>query len=121
MAHDASSDMIPRDIEYSVKVGSRKTLSLTLEDSCNCVVAMCCACVYSTGTWKVFKPCGTSVFCGAVVYSNRSGGVVTYSLGACDATSANKGAWAGEVEYKNVCCVISDHSKTFRFNIKLSV
>jgi len=121
MAHDASADMIPRDIEFSVKVGSRKTLSLTLQDSCNCVVNMTCCTVYSTGTWKVFKPCGTSVFCGAIVYSCRAGGVVTYSLASGDTVAANKGAFAGEVEFLNSCAVISDHSKTFRFNIKQSV
>ena len=121
MVHDASSDMIPRDIEFTVKVGSRKTISLSLTDSCNCAVSMTCCTVYSTGIWKVFKPCGTIVFCGAIVYCCRAGGVTTYSLGACDAIAANKGAWAGEIEYINACCVISDHSKTFRFNIKQSV
>ncbi len=121
MVHDASADMIPRDVEFSVKVGSRKTMSLTLTDSCNCAVDMTCCGVYSTGTWKVFRPCGISVFCGAIVYCCRTAGIVTYSLGACDATAANKGGWAGEVEFQNSCCVISDHSKTFRFNIKQSV
>ncbi len=121
MAHDASADMIPRDVEFTVKVGSRKTMSLTLLDSCNCAVNMTCCAVYSTGSWKVFRPCGISIFCGAIVYCNRACGIVTYSLGACDATTANKGSWAGEVEFLNGCCVISDHSKTFRFNIKQSV
>ncbi len=121
MAHDASADMIPRDVEYSVKVGSRKTVQLTLTDTCNCAVAMCCACVYNSGTWKVFKPCGTMVFCGAIVYTTRASGLVSYTLAAGDAVTANKGAWAGEVEYINSCCVISDHSQTFRFNINQSV
>jgi len=120
MAGVASADMIPRDIEYRVKVGSRKVLTLTLTDECNCAVSMACSCTYSTGLWKVFKPGGVLVFCGAIVYSCRPAGQITYTLAACDAVTACAGIWAGEVEYVNMCAVISDHSKTFRFIIEPS-
>ncbi len=121
MVHDASADMIPRDVEYTVKVGSRKTVTLSLTDTCNVAVPMCCVCIYNSGSWKVFKPCGTIVFCGDIVYTTRASGLVSYTLGVCDAIAANKGSWAGEVEYINASCVISDHSQTFRFNINQSV
>jgi len=120
MAGVASSDMIPRDIEYRVKVGDRKTLTLTLTDENNCAVSLACTCIYNSGTWKVNKPCGGSVFCGAITYSCRAAGQITYTLGACDAVVACTGIWAGEVEYINMCSVISDHSKTFRFVIEPS-
>lgn len=120
MAGVASSDMIPRDVEYRVKVGDRKTLTLTLTDENNCVVSLACTCIYSTGTWKVNKPCGVSVFCGAITYSCRAAGQITYTLAACDVVTACAGQWAGEVEYVNMCSVISDHSKTFRFTIEPS-
>jgi len=120
MAGVASADMIPRDIEYRVKAGSRKVLQLTLTDESNCAVSMACACNYATGTWKVFKPGGVSVFCGAIVYSCRAAGIITYTLAACDAVIACAGNWAGEVEYVNMCAVIFDHSKTFRFKIEPS-
>jgi len=120
MAGIASSDMIPRDIEYRVKVGDRKTLQLTLTDECNNAVSMTCTCVYNSGTWKVFKPGGTIVFCGAITYLTRACGIITYALAACDVTSMCAGQWAGEVEFINMCSVISDHSKTFRFIIEPS-
>jgi len=71
------------DTEYTVKVGSRKVLTLTLNCSdTGCAVSMACCTDYSTGTWKVWRPNGTSVFCGAIVYSCRAGGVITYALDA---------------------------------------
>ena len=118
MAHDPSQDMIPRDVTFRVKAGSRKQLVLTLNDSCNCAVSMTCTTIYNKGTWKVDKPCGTAVFCGAIAFCCRAAGVVSYTLAACDVVTACAGVWMGEVEFLNCACVITDHSQTFGFVIE---
>ena len=120
MPGDASADMIPRDVEFRVKVGSREQLCLTLVDENNCTVSMACACIYAGGSWKVWCPTGTLLINGTITYECRAGGVVSYTLVACDAALADKGQWAGEVETLNACCAISDQSKTFRFVIEES-
>jgi len=109
------------NVEFNVKAGSRDTLTLTL----NCAdtgspVSMACVCAYDTGTWKVWKPNGTIVFCGGIVYSCRAGGQVTYALAACDVTNTCAGIWEGEVEYINTACTIIDQSDSFTFKIKES-
>jgi len=82
-----SINMKRYDVNYTVKSGSTKTLTLTLNCSdTGCAVSMACACNFATGTWKVWKPNGTSVFCGAIVYSCRGGGIITYTLIATQAT-----------------------------------
>ena len=118
MAHDASADMIPRDVTFRVKAGSLKKLILTMNDSCNAAVSMSCVCVYASGTWKVDKPCGTSVFCGAIAFCTRASGIVSYTLVACDVVAACAGVWMGEIEFLNSACAISDHSQTFGFVIE---
>ena len=120
MPSDASADMIPRDVEFRVKVGSRETVQLTLTDEDNCAVSMTCCSVYNGGNWKVWCPTGTLLINGTITYTCRTAGIVSYTLGACDAISANRGQWAGEVETLNCACVISDQSKTFRFVIEES-
>jgi len=71
------------DVQFTVKTGSRDTLTLTLDCSdTGSPVSMACVCVYNTGTWKVWRPNGTIVFCGAIVYSCRAGGQITYALDA---------------------------------------
>ena len=75
-----SINMKRNDLEYTVKVGGLNTLTFTHLDSSGCVVGLCCVCVYATGTWKVWKPNGTGVFCGAIVYTTRACGIVSYTL-----------------------------------------
>lgn len=71
------------DVQFDVKAESRETLTFVLNDSCGCVVDFTCACNFATGIWKVWRPNGTSVFCGAIVYScPRTSGTVTYALDA---------------------------------------
>ncbi len=118
MVHDPSADMLPRDVTFRVKAGSRKKLILTLNDSCNDAVAMCCCVVYNKGTWKVEKPDGTCIFNGPITYCCRAAGIVSYTMAACDVVAACSGVWMGEIEFKNACCVITDHSQTFGFVIE---
>ncbi len=118
MAHDPSSDMIPRDVTFRVKAGSRKMLVLTLNDSCNCAVSMTCTTIYNKGTWKVEKPDGTCIFNGAIAFCCRAAGTISYTLAACDVVAACAGTWMGEVEFKKTCCQITDHSQTFGFVIE---
>jgi len=118
MAHDASADMIPRDVTFRVKAGSLKKLILTFNDSCNCAVSLACCTVYASGTWKVDKPCGTAIFCGTIAFCCRTAGIVSYTLVACDVKAACSGTWMGEIEFLNSTCNISDHTQTFGFVIE---
>ncbi len=77
-------------------------------------------CNFATGTWKVFKPDGVSVFSGSIVYSNRAGGTVTYTMAACDATNMCAGIWEGEVEYLDCMGAITRQSPSFGFKIEES-
>jgi len=117
-----SINMKRHDVNYTVKVGSRKTLTLTLNcPDTGCAVNMACVCTFNTGTWKVWRPSGVSLFCGAIVYSCRAGGVITYTLGACDVnTICEAGIWEGEVEYLDCMCVVSDQSGSFGFTVEES-
>jgi len=74
------------DLEYTVKVDGLNTVCFTHRDSSGCVVGLCCVCTYATGTWKVWKPNGTIVFCGAIVYTTRACGLVSYTLIGTKAT-----------------------------------
>jgi len=115
-----SIDMQRHDVNFEVKVGSRQTLTLTLTDDSGCVQSLTCTCIYNAGTWKVWEPDGTLIINGAINYSCRAAGEITYTLAMCDATICDAGRWEGEVEYINMCCIISDQSDSFGFVIKES-
>ena len=53
--------MRKRDIEFVEKVGSRRTLTLTLTDDTGTVIDMSSATSYNSGKWKVWKPDGTLI------------------------------------------------------------
>jgi hypothetical protein len=75
---------------------------------------------YSTGVWKVWKPDGTLIINGAITYSDRANGKVTYALSAADTVVANAGNWEGEVELLNSAGVMSEQTKSFNFTIEES-
>jgi len=112
--------MTPRAIEYKVKAGSRATLQLTISDSSGSAKSLSNTTTYATGKWKVWKPDGTLQIDGAVTFSDRANGVVSYALSATDATNAKAGRWEGEVELLDSNGVISEQTESFSFTISES-
>ena len=115
-----SQNLYPRATEYRVKSGSRATLELTIQDSEGIAKSLSNTVTYSTGVWKVWKPDGTLVINGAITYSDRANGKVTYALSATDTVVANAGNWEGEVELLNSAGVMSEQTKSFNFTIEES-
>ena len=109
-----------RAIEYRIKAGSRATLELTINDSTGSAKSLTDTNTYATGVWKVWKPDGTLIINGAIIYDNRAGGIVTYALTANDTVVANSGNWEGEVELKDSYGVIVEQTQTFSFIIEES-
>ena len=115
-----SQNLTPRDVEYRVKSGSRATLELTVNDSSGTAKNLSNTVTYSTGVWKVWKPDGTLIINGAVTYSDRTNGKVTYALSATDTAIANAGNWEGEVELKNNLGTMVEQTQSFNFTIEES-
>tara|TARA_R110000851_G_scaffold327757_1_gene497675 strand:- start:166 stop:513 length:348 start_codon:yes stop_codon:yes gene_type:complete len=109
--------MRKRDIEYTEKVGSRRTLSLTLTDDTGATIDMSSVSTYSSGKWKVWKPDGTLLINGTLTFVTRSTGLVAYTLVASDTVIANAGIWEGEVEILDDDSIMVVQSKTFTFTI----
>ena len=115
-----SQNLTPRNTEYRVKVGSRATLELTVQDSTGTAKNLSNTVTYASGVWKVWKPDGTQIINGAVTYSDRTNGKITYALSATDTAIANAGNWSGEVELLNSSAVMSEQTKSFNFTIEES-
>ena len=115
-----SQNLTPRDVEYRIKSGSRATLELTVQDSNGTAKNLSNTVTYATGVWKVWKPDGTLIINGAIIFSDRTNGVVTYALSAADTAITNAGNWTGEVELLNSSAVISEQTKSFNFTIEES-
>ena len=115
-----SQNLYPRATEYRVKSGSRATLELTIQDSSGTAKSLANTVTYSTGVWKVWKPSGTLIINGAITYSDRANGKITYALSATDTAIANAGIWAGEVELKDSNGNISEQTQTFQFILEES-
>ena len=115
-----SQNLYPRATEYRVKSGSRATLELTIQDSAGTAKSLSNTVTYSTGVWKVWKPDGTLIINGAITYSDRANGKVSYALSATDTVVANAGNWEGEVELFNSAGVMSEQTKSFNFTIEES-
>ena len=115
-----SQNLTPRDVEYRVKSGSRATLELVVQDSNGTAKNLSNTVTYSTGVWKVWKPNGTLIINGAITYSDRTNGKITYALSATDTAIANAGNWSGEIELLNSAGVMSEQTKSFNFTIEES-
>ena len=116
----ASADMTGRTTEFRVKAGSRTTLQLTVADSSGVGKDLSNTTTYATGKWKVWKPGGTLVIDGNLVFTTRASGIVSYTLSATDTAVANAGIWAGEVELKDSNGDISEQTETFQFVLEES-
>ena len=69
---------------------------------------------------KVWKPNGTLIINGNIVYTTRASGLVSYTLTSKDTAIGNAGNWAGEVELTDSSGAISEQTKTFNFVIEES-
>jgi len=110
-----SIDMVGRDVEFRVKTGSRATLQLTVADSSGNAKDLTNTTTYATGVWKVWKPDGTLIINGALTYTTRASGIVSYVLTASDTVAANVGRWEGEVELKDANGDLSEQTKSFTY------
>jgi len=114
-----SVNMKGRDIEFRIKAGDRKTLTVTVKDQCGCTVPLCCTTLFDSTTFRVWRPDGTLLISDSGTYSCRAAGQVSYILKANDATVCDVGNWEGEFELFNDSCpaVLSDQTETFNFVI----
>ena len=110
-----SQNLTPRDVEYRIKSGSRATLELTVQDSSGTAKNLSNTVTYATGVWKVWKPDGTLIINGALTFTTRASGVVSYALLASDTVAANVGRWEGEVELKDANGDVSEQTKSFTY------
>ena len=116
----ASADMTGRTTEFRVKAGSRATLQLTVADSTGSGKDLTNTVTYATGKWKVWKPDGTLLINGDIVFTTRASGLVSYVLTEANTVIANAGIWAGEVELKDSNGDISEQTQTFQFILEES-
>jgi len=115
-----SVNLNARDVEFRVKVGDRSSLVLTMTDSSGTALNLTNTTTYASGKWKVWKPDGTLLINGTIVFTTRASGIVTYTLTADDTLYANAGIWDGEIELKDTGGVITEQSKSFNFVIEES-
>lgn len=115
-----SSNLNYRNVEYRVKVGDRVKLTLTMTNSSGTAVDLSNTSTYATGKWKVWKPNGTLLINGDIVFDNRASGIISYTLTANDSVIANAGIWDGEIEIKDTAGVVSEQSNSFNFVIEES-
>ena len=113
-----SMNMVGRSTEFRVKVGSKPTLQLTITDDAGTAKNLSNTVTYNTGKWKVWKPDGTLIINGNIIYDTRSSGIVTYTLVTSDTVIANAGNWSGEIELLDNSGAISEQTKTFNFVIE---
>jgi len=109
-----------RATEFKVKAGSRATLQLTVADSSGTGKDLSNTTTFATGKWKVWKPGGTLIINGSLVFTTRASGLVSYVLTEADTAIANAGRWEGEVELKDTNGDISEQTKSFTFMIEES-
>ena len=115
-----SMNMVGRSTEFRVKAGSRTTLQLTITDDGGTARNLTNTVTYNGGIWKVWKPNGTLIINGNIVYTTRASGLVSYTLTSTDTAIGNAGNWAGEVELTDSNGDISEQTKTFNFVIEES-
>ena len=115
-----SMNMTGRPVTFTVKVGARSTLQLTIKNNDGTAKDLGNDTTYSTGKWKVWKPDGTLLINGTIIFTTRATGIVSYPLVAADTVIANAGNWEGEVELKDTSGVISEQTQSFNFSIEES-
>lgn len=107
-------------IIFEEKVGSRRTLTLTITDENNDTINMEDEAEYSYGYWKVWKADGTLIINGAIEFFSRPNGQVEYELGENDCIVEKVGTHTGEVEIYDEEDHLVEQSDNFTMIIKYS-
>ena len=117
-----SQFMRQRDIVYEVKVGSTNALQFNIyDDTGTSLKDLSNTSTYATGKLKVWKTDGTLVIDGAITFTTRASGLVTYGLATADTVTANAGKWEGEIELLSTDgTTITLTTDTFTFIIRNS-
>ena len=115
-----SMNMVGRATEFRVKAGSTATLELTITDDTGTAKNLSNDVTYASGLWKVWKPDGTLVINGAITFTTRASGLISYTLTSTNTALANAGVWEGEVELKDSNGDMSEQTKSFNFIIEES-
>ena len=115
-----SMNMVGRATEFRVKAGSTATLELTITDDTGTAKNLSNDVTYASGLWKVWKPDGTLVINGAITFTTRASGLISYTLTSTNTALANAGIWEGEVELKDSNGDMSEQTKSFNFVIEES-
>ena len=115
-----SMNMVGRSTSFTVKAGSTATLQITVKDASGTAKNLSNTVTYNSGKWKVWKPDGTLLLEGAITFTDRANGVVSYTLGASDVTNAKAGIWEGEIELRDSSNGISEQTQSFNFIIEES-
>ncbi len=115
-----SMNMVGRATEFRVKSGSTATLELTITDDVGTAKDLSNDVTYASGLWKVWKPDGTLIINGAITFTTRASGLISYTLTSTNTALANAGIWEGEVELKNSNGNMSEQTKSFNFVIEES-
>lgn len=108
-----SSFMRKREIEYKFKVGSRATLQYIILDDLGAPKNLTSLVLYDTGKFKVWKTDGTLIIDGAITFTTRADGLVSYALSAADSAANNAGVWEGEIEILNDTPIMEEQTETF--------
>lgn len=114
-----SQFMRDKDIVYEVKVGSTNALQFNIyDDTGTSLKDLSNTATFATGKLKVWDSDGTLIIDGAVTFTDRANGLVTYGLGTADTVTANAGKWQGEIELlANDATTITLQTDTFTFKI----
>ena len=107
-------------IEYREKVGSRRTLIMTITNDIGETINMSDTAKYNTGKWKAWRSDGSLVINGDIVFFDRPSGIIQYALTASDTTPQNSGVWAGEVEIFDDGGIMTEQTETFTMIIQNS-
>lgn len=118
LAEEGGSFMRKRFVEFRVKQGSLRTLSLEIQDSEGGIVDLTNTTTYASGKWKVWRTDKKTVINGNIVFNNRAQGIVEYTLVASDTVNNNAGVFEGEVELYDNLGNLVEQSDTFTFIIE---
>lgn len=109
-----------RFVEYREKVGSRRTLTMTITNDVGETIDMTSSTTYNTGKWKVWRTDGGLVIDGNISFSNRAQGIIQYPLSVADTLAKNTGVFDGEVEIFDDGGIMVEQTETFTFIIQNS-
>jgi len=114
--------MRDKPIIYTIKVGSTNALQFNIYDDTGVNLRdLSNTSTYASGTLRVWKPDGTLVINGAITFTTRASGLVTYGVSSSDSVAANAGKWYGEIQMKsNDGTTITLQTDTFSFHIENS-